>query len=840
MLRPALRLCAVLSALILLSLAAPPLFAQVSGGVVASFTGSLSSAGQEDRIGFEVDTDHYNLNSRGAVDLIFLLSAEQSAQAPLDPGLISIESKEGGNVKVDTRKPDTADSTASIALASLTPGKYEIVVRSEHKTTGGYRLDVFLAGDANGDFKVDAADLQLIASLSGTKSSDPNYSPYADVDRNGVINGGDRQRADANLGAVAVPPQAENPLDQNLPEGALALVGASPDTFVSRNGLRFGLNGAEFDTTAASEFVLTINGLRVPASSLVTTAHLLTANVTLVDGRNNVSLKAYDTVGRPLYLTATLWAGSYTFQVNLVNPDGTPFTTQTSVVAALTDDPSVSEQAITTTGTVSFQNFPGRTILIKAKGIGNEIGTAGVLGYQGNVTIKMFGFNAPSSVDNNDFSLGTAGWTIPSGTPVWIVPHEEVISGFSSQGPVSTMAIGPGSIVDQDLMLGTSGQGERSISRTFTTAADTTAVKIRYRFITSEVPGGYCGSQWNDYFRVSIRSQLGGGNAGEANSMNGLGCGAFNGAGETNWREVILPVDKSGDTIQVDAGVANVGDALYDSQVVIDFVEEIKDQVRPQLAWNNTAGGLDLSWQVLNTALNNDVTINVYFASGPGYNNRLGTPVFSYTVPAGTQPGAGGPVHIDGTTLADDPAGTTYLIAASSPSQVASLRDVQIGYGPNADAGVVWASMIDTLKDGLRAAGQSQGAISSTARTPADQARAMFNNCLNHGAASQLAIYAAAGDAVINVYVNMTAGMTTAQIQANATTIRAAMEAEINAQGPSNVSHHCADPATRCVVDFSYDIFNASNRPLFVASVQGRVSTMLVEPSNHCYHLELG
>ncbi len=147
---------------------------------------------------------------------------------------------------------------------------------------------------------------------------------------------------------------------------------------------------------------------------------------------------------------------------------------------------------------------------------------------------------------------------------------------------------------------------------------------------------------------------------------------------------------------------------------------------------------------------------------------------------------------------------------------------------------------MDILRDGLRAAGQPSGSIASTARTPADQARVMFNNCLNNGAQSQLNTYLPPGQAVIRVYIDMTAGMTNAEIRANAASIRAAMEAEINRQGPTNVSKHCADPATRCVVDFSYDIFNSSNRPLFVASVQPRVSTFLPEPDNHCYHLELG
>lgn len=822
-----------------LSLMSSAGFGQESPGVVASFSGTLSNAAQEDRIAFEVGTDQFELNADGGLDFVFLMSSVSSAESAVDPGLISVEPNGSGSVEKNLRRPDTANSTASIALATLTPGKYEIVVRGEHKTTGPYRLDVLLAGDANTDFKVDAGDLQLISQLNATKRDDADYSSYADVDRNGVINGGDRQRAAANLGALAIPPEAANPLDQSLPAGALALVGASPDTFVSRTGgLRFSLAGAEFDPTPG-DVMLTVNGTPVAADRFLIEPHLLTANVTLADGRNTIFLKTYDTIGRPLYYNATLWAGSATLRVNLVNANGTAFTQQASVVAALSDDPAVTAQGTTSSGSITFSNVPGRTILVKAKGLGNEIGTAGVVGSQGVVTVKMTGFNPPSAIDNNDISLGTAGWDIAPGSPVSVVPHQEIIPGFPKAGAMASVAAAD-SIVDQDLMLGTAGLGERSLSRTFTTSEGTTAVKIRYRFITSEVPGGYFGSEFNDYFRVSLRSQAGGGAESETNSMNGLGLAAFNFAtGETDWREVILVVDTEGDTIQADAAVANVGDGLFQSQVVIDFVEEIKDQVRPALAWNNTQGGLNLTWEVLDKPLENDVTIDVYFANGTGYSNRLGDPVFSHVVPAGTAPGPGGPVHIPGTDLADDPDGTTHLLATSSESQVGALADVRIAFGPNANAGVVSDGMTDIVKDGLRAAGASVGTITSTLRTPADQARAMFNNALNTGAAAQLALYGPAGDAVIQVYIRETAGMTPAQIRANAGPIRAAMEAEINAQGPENVSRHCGDPAVRTVVDISYNSFNGNNRGLFRTAVTPRVTRILDEPNNNCFHLEL-
>jgi hypothetical protein len=122
----------------------------------------------------------------------------------------------------------------------------------------------------------------------------------------------------------------------------------------------------------------------------------------------------------------------------------------------------------------------------------------------------------------------------------------------------------------------------------------------------------------------------------------------------------------------------------------------------------------------------------------------------------------------------------------------------------------------------------------------------MFNNLVNPAnpvnvnIANQLNIYGAPGDAVINVFVAQTQQMTIAQINQNRAAIEAAMVQEINNQGPTHVSNHCANPNQLCVVDVSAAAFNPNNGPLFVNGVQGRLSGFLDERNtNGCYHLEL-
>ena len=158
-------------------------------------------------------------------------------------------------------------------------------------------------------------------------------------------------------------------------------------------------------------------------------------------------------------------------------------------------------------------------------------------------------------------------------------------------------------------------------------------------------------------------------------------------------------------------------------------------------------------------------------------------------------------------------------------------------FGPRANQSVVSTNSKRILREILNHAGLNACLITSTSRTPADQARIMFNNIAAHGVAAQKALYAAAGDQVIDVYVAKKAeGKNPAQI-------KSAMEAKIKAIGPEKVSHHCADPARLNVVDVSpASIGNkhAFENAVNVARNSGKVSRFIT-PNNGdpAYHLEM-
>ena len=159
-----------------------------------------------------------------------------------------------------------------------------------------------------------------------------------------------------------------------------------------------------------------------------------------------------------------------------------------------------------------------------------------------------------------------------------------------------------------------------------------------------------------------------------------------------------------------------------------------------------------------------------------------------------------------------------------------------INFGPNANQAVVSAHSKTILREILSHAGLDECLITSTSRTPADQARIMFNNIEAHGVAAQKALYAA-GDQVIDVYVaKKSAGKT-------ATQIKAAMEAKIKAIGPEKVSHHCADPTKLNVTDVapaSIADKHAFENAVNVARSSGKVSRFIT-PNNGdpAYHIEI-
>ncbi len=352
--------------------------------------------------------------------------------------------------------------------------------------------------------------------------------------------------------------------------GSLALVGHDESGFspAGSQSLVFRLDGAEFATDATLSALL-VNGETLAPTSV--SAHDMSFPVTLTPGRNDLHFFGVDRDTLGVTARYTLWAGSATQVVRVVDESGAPVS-GAEVRFAIVDDLAVGSVRHTVNGEATFMNVPPRTLIATASTAEGHYGTAGALGDGALVPVTLLGFQAPSPVTNDDFSLGLDGWDITSGVQggtVGLIPHEEEVG----PGDPENTVVPEGFTEDLDLELVTGGEGVQRVTRSFTVPEGIRSVTVRYRFITTEVPGGYYGSEYNDYFGVAIRSQQAAGRATDQNSMNGLGLDSFDAVGGTAWREVTLATADAGDVVQIDLVVANVGDGAYPSRVVVDRVQ---------------------------------------------------------------------------------------------------------------------------------------------------------------------------------------------------------------------------------------------------------------------------
>jgi len=135
------------------------------------------------------------------------------------------------------------------------------------------------------------------------------------------------------------------------------------------------------------------------------------------------------------------------------------------------------------------------------------------------------------------------------------------------------------------------------------------------------------------------------------------------------------------------------------------------------------------------------------------------------------------------------------------------------------------------LRDILRIARIAGATVTSAHRTPAEQARVMYENCVSKGAAYSEALYCAAGDRVVDVFAANRDRPRDALIQL--------MTEKILEIGPSSVSMHMSD--THYTFDVAPSSIPGEKHAAFVAAVLGNraVSKLLQPPKDPAFHLEI-
>ncbi len=140
-----------------------------------------------------------------------------------------------------------------------------------------------------------------------------------------------------------------------------------------------------------------------------------------------------------------------------------------------------------------------------------------------------------------------------------------------------------------------------------------------------------------------------------------------------------------------------------------------------------------------------------------------------------------------------------------------------------------WAE--ERLQKYMRAAGISSLLITSGRRQPGDQARIRFDLCERHGLDYARKLYGRAGNRVLDWYT-----------AANPTLSLPPMTAAVIANGPTNVSRHCA-PASESET-FDVDPESVADQTAFLAALSygqkvGEVDELIWPPKDPAIHVEL-
>jgi hypothetical protein len=168
--------------------------------------------------------------------------------------------------------------------------------------------------------------------------------------------------------------------------------------------------------------------------------------------------------------------------------------------------------------------------------------------------------------------------------------------------------------------------------------------------------------------------------------------------------------------------------------------------------------------------------------------------------------------------------------------------EVTIRFGSRAKQSAVAASSLTVLQDVLRASGLRSATITSTARSAADQARAMYQNLVGRGrgqgVSAQRRLYGPAGDSVIDTFVELRdQGKSPAEIKTG-------MKDKIIEVGPSRVSRHCGDPNILNVFDVGpASVGNSDAQEEFVDAARAeegsRITKFIPYPQDPGHHFEI-
>ncbi|GIZ16395.1 hypothetical protein [Capnocytophaga catalasegens] len=156
-------------------------------------------------------------------------------------------------------------------------------------------------------------------------------------------------------------------------------------------------------------------------------------------------------------------------------------------------------------------------------------------------------------------------------------------------------------------------------------------------------------------------------------------------------------------------------------------------------------------------------------------------------------------------------------------------KDCQIVFkGQTAKEGALSEKTKQILKEVGKASGNDIITITSTARTPYDQARIMYDNC-KRNLKKQREVYARPGQKIIDVYV--------ANKEKKKEEVIKLMEAKIKELGVTTVSKHLADFNILNTFDIPYNLLKDKEKFKQEMKKRSELDQFMIE--NNCYHIQI-
>lgn len=272
------------------------------GNTFAIVPGEIVKAGEAAQVKVNLTKDLFTL-PKGKATLGVAVAA--TTASTVKPEIATVVNGANKSV-VQSSAPATKAIKAAVATPATTTAKptflkvqlgkgqtsasYSVGVKDKNATTGNFLSGFYLPGDANGDLKVDKADIAAIKSAIGAKTGAANYNFNADSDRDGTITQSDVKLGQQNLGvAIKVQPSITARLDPASDTG-------TADRITD-------VRNVTFQGVATPGSVVTysnVEGSGTPASTTADATGNYTLSVPLLDGANVFGVKATDKFGQTI------------------------------------------------------------------------------------------------------------------------------------------------------------------------------------------------------------------------------------------------------------------------------------------------------------------------------------------------------------------------------------------------------------------------------------------------------------------------------------------------------------------------------------------------------------